>query len=482
MNKKSIISSSFSLMLAASMLAACGPTVNQGTAPDTSAPAVSNNSGTANAGVNAGATVDASTSTPVVASSESTAEMQAALQTVVADEAAFNDADTLTADGSFQTQALGVEQEGEVSATALIGARLPLRETRVEARTEARAEARASAAPAVRAAVAARRAIMGAAVRAETKARMAAQAEAKKAMFLEKKADLEASGALTVNADGTLTIDPEKLRAEVKANNAERKAKAKAKVEQVKARLQTMRELAQDKKAKLVSKAQAVRTSETEEIENEDGSITQITKIEFNNEKAGVTRNVTVTKTMMDGKLVSSFFTLEATHKNYTRTVERSVEVNAEGERTVKAEAMTTWSNGRKRERSEERVVAADGSASGGGTMTITRADGTVKTYTYTLGISAEGDLVIEGDEAEDSEETGAEVTVEGSTTDTDVVVVVEEGGETTEVEVNLEENDAEDVATEEEVAEAESADTEEASEESTEAEASAETEVTAEA
>lgn len=442
---KNIISTSLSLMVAASLLAACGPTLNQGTTPNTSTPAV-NTSNNASGSVN------------VVASSQNSAEMQAAMQTVIADEMAFRDTQTLTADGSFSTQALEVEQEGEVSATLFTGGRLPLREARQEREEEA-----APAPRPVRTAIALKNALVRSAVRAETRTRMEAKAEAQKTMFLEKKAMLEASGAFTVNADGTLTIDPAKLKAEVQANNEERKAKAKAKLEQVKEKIQALREVAKEKKDKLVSKAQAVRTSETEEIENEDGSITKITKVEFKNEKTGVTRNVTSTRTTMDEKLVSAFYTLEATHKNYTRTVERSVEVNAEGQRTVKVTAVTTWQDGRKRERSEERVVAADGSATGGGTMTVTRADGTVKTYTYTLGVTSSGDVIVNGDDS------GTEVTLEGTTESTEVTVVVEENGESTEVAVDLESTDTESV-----VAEAEA-------EASTEAEASAEVEAEAE-
>lgn len=443
---KNIISTSLSLMVAASLLAACGPTLNQGTPPNTSTPAVNSSNNTASGSVG------------VVASSQNSAEMQAAMQTVIADEMAFRDTQTLTADSSFSTQALEVEQEGEVSATLFTGGRLPLREARQE-----REEAEPAPRP-VRTTIALRNALVRSAVRAETRTRMEAKAEAQKAMFLEKKAMLEVSGAFTVNADGTLTIDPAKLKAEVKANNEERKAKAKAKLEQVKEKIQALREVAKEKKDKLISKAQAVRTSETEEIENEDGSITKITKVEFKNEKTGVTRNVTSTRTTMDEKLVSAFYTLEATHKNYTRTVERSVEVDAEGQRTVKVTAVTTWQDGRKRERSEERVVAADGSATGGGTMTITRADGTVKTYTYTLGVTSSGDVIVNGDDS------GTEVTLEGTTESTEVTVVVEEDGESTEVAVDLEATDAEDV-----VAEAEA-------EATTEADASAEVEAEASA
>ncbi len=436
---RNIISTSLSLMVVASLLAACGPTLNQGTTPNTSTPGTgqSNSSNASN---------NASGSATVVASSQNSAEMQAAMQTVIADEMAFRDTQTLTAESSFSTQALEVEQEGEVSATLFTGGRLPLAREARQAREE-RDEAVNKPRP-VRTAVALRNALVRSAVKAETRTRLKTKAEERKTMVLEKKAMLEASGALTVNADGTLTIDPAKLKAEVKANTEDRKAKAKAKLEQVKAKIQTLREVAKEKKDKLVSKAQAVRTSDTEEIENEDGSITKITKIEFKNEKTGVTRNVTSTRTTMDEKLVSAFYTLEATHQNYTRTVERSVEVNAEGQRTVKVTAVTTWQDGRKRERSEERVVAADGSATGGGTLTVTRADGTVKTYTYTLGVTRSGDMIVNSGDAD------TEVTLEGTAESTEVTVVVEESGESTELAVDLDTTDTEAVVPEEEAAE----------------------------
>ena len=475
MNKR-FISTSLSLLVSASVLAACGPTtMNQGTAPNTSAPNTpstgANVSGSINTGVNAPNTaIDASTQTTVVARTASSAELQAAMQSVVADEADFKDSETLSADAGFQTKALEVEQSGEVNATLFTGGKLPLaRNAREEMKPEARQERRQQA----RATAVKRAIIVRQAIKSDTRARIEAKMAERKEMFLSKKSQLESNGALTVNADGTLTIDPAKMRMTVQANNEARKAKFKLQVEKAKAKLQNLRALAQDKKQKLVNKAQAVRTSEAEEVQNEDGSITTIKKVEFKNETTGATRQVTSTRTTLDGELVSAFYTLEVSHKNYTRTVERSVEVNADGGRSISSKATTTWTNGKKRERSEERVVAADGSATGGGSITITRADGTVKTYTYSLNIASSGEVIVDSDN-----ETEADVTVEGSTNDSEVTVVVEESGETTEVDVDLSVSDAENVTAE---ADAE-AETEVAAETEAEAEVTAEAAVTAEA
>jgi hypothetical protein len=453
MNKR-FISTSLSLLVSASVLAACGPTMNQGGTPSTTTPGNTNNastgtnvSGNVNTGVTTpNATVDSTTQTTVVAKTESSAELQAAMQSVIADEADFKDSETLSADGSFQTKALEVEQNGEVSATLFTGGKLPLaKNAREEMKPAARQETRQE----TRAVIAKRAIVVRQAIKADTKVRIEAKAAERKDMFLAKKSLLESNGALTVNADGTLTIDPAKLRMTVQANNEMRKAKFKLQVEKVKEKIKDLRELAQDKKQKLINKAQAVRTSTTEEIQNDDGSITTITKVEFKNETTGATRQVTSTRTTLDDKLVSAFYTLEASHKNYTRTVERNVEVNADGGRSISSKSTTTWSNGKKRERSEERVVAADGTATGGGSITITRADGTVKTYTYSLNIATSGEVIVNSDDASND---SADVTVEGSTNDSDVTVVVEENGETTEVDVDLSVTDSESVATDTEV------------------------------
>lgn len=439
MNKR-FISTSLSLLVSASILSACGPTLNQGLSPETTAPAQTGTSGSSNANnavsgnVNAGATV--------VAKTESSAELQAAMQSVMADEADFKDTETLSANGSFQTQALEVEQSGELSATLFTGGKLPLARN---AREENKPEARQKNKPQPRASL-----MMRQVLKAETQARLSAKRMSQKNLFLEKKAQLESNGALTVNADGTLTIDPVKLRLNVQAHNAMRKDQIKLKLKKFKEKTKDLREVAQDKKQKLANKSQAVRTSDTEEVQNADGSITTITKVEFENTNTGATRQVISTRTTLDGQLVSAFHTLEATHKNYTRTVERNVEVDADGGRKVSVKATTTWNDGKKRERSEERIVAADGAATGGGSVTVTRADGSVKTYTYSLNITSAGEVIVNSSDTSDT--ATAEVTVEGNTGESDVTVVVEENGEATEVSVDLSVTDAEEVTSETEI------------------------------
>ncbi len=445
MNKRNILSASLSLMVTASLFTACGPAANQSATPDTSAPATSSGNANANANtntnVNTGATVNTGSSASVSSQSQSSAELQAAMQAVVADEASFNDAETAS-DSSFSTQALEVEQSGEINATSLLVSENDDEdnegtETNAGVRAEARANARVEARNNARNRAEARRTVAQArrvVVRAETRARKKAKAEMRKELLMNKKARLEASGAITVNADGTVTVKPAELKAFVKQNTQARREKFKMQKEKAQARLQNLREVAQEKKAQLRRKNNVVRVSDSEEITNEDGSITTVNKVEFTNERTGSTRTVVRTKTMMDGKMVSAFYELNATHKNHTRTVERSVEIGENGERNVKVTAMTTWNDGRKRERTEERIVAADGSAAGTGVVTVTRKDGTVKTYDYTIGVEANGAVSVNGDnntvDETPSAEDMTEVTVELDADDSEATVIVEDGDE----------------------------------------------------
>src|SRR5690606_23242580 len=105
-----------------------------------------------------------------------------------------------------------------------------------------------------------------------------------------------------------------------------------------------------------------VRTSETVEVTNADGSITKTMSVEFENEKAGLKREVKTSKTFSaDGKLLKIEHLLTMTTKNFTREATRTSTFEADGAHTVTTSSVTTFTDGRKKELNEERTVNADG-------------------------------------------------------------------------------------------------------------------------
>jgi len=431
-NTHKLMSLAVSLLMTGGLLGACAPNTNQPAAPATTpgspaTPVTENNSQT-------GGTVQTQ--------SRASVELQSAMQAVVADEVTFSDSQSATSD-SFRTQALEIEQRGEVSATSFLNV-----DAEVEAEAETSSEntrptlretvstdvrpAPIAVRPAAQAAQAARRELA-----AQTRQRAEAQAQARKDLAMRQRAALQASGSMTVNADGTVTVDPARLRAAVKnAVEMRREQFLQIKTERREA-LQNRKELAQAKVQQLRRKNNVVRTSETQEVTNADGSITKIVTVEFHNERTGVKRLVTRSETSLNGRMVSGYYELEATGPNgYSRMVTRSVERLADGGRKVVTTSKTTWGNGRIRERSEERITGANGGATGSGTVSMTQADGTQTTYNYTIGVTASGEVSVEAEAtAADSDLT---VTVFDAAASEDVVVVVEEDGLATEVTVDL--------------------------------------------
>jgi hypothetical protein len=390
-------------LILTSSLVACGPQAQSPTTPSTPA---QNSSGSS---VNVGGTVQTggSSSNPqTTASSQASAELQAALIAEHESEATYSDTQTVAqGSGGFATQAIGIEGRGEVSATALL--------PRVGA-------VRSALRPLVR--------------RAATRAAIDTRKDALKRQTARVKATLEKSDAITISADGMVTIDAPKLKAEVKSQAEARKATMETRIASLRAKLQDRKELAQDKMQQLRRKNNVVRSSDTVETTNADGSITKTISVEFKNDRAGMTRESTLSRTTLDGKLVSSDYSLKMTTKHFTREETRSTTINADGSRTVNIYAMTTWNDGRKRERHEERVVTADGNATGTGTLTLTLKDGTTKTFNIGVNVTATGEV-----DTVATDPTGTTEVVVDESASGEAVVTTSEAGTVAEVTVNVE-------------------------------------------
>ncbi|PIQ25592.1 hypothetical protein COW64_14660 [bacterium (Candidatus Blackallbacteria) CG18_big_fil_WC_8_21_14_2_50_49_26] len=420
--------------MALSVFAACAPkatvpgAVNTGTTVTTPSGSTTTPSGSTT--TPSGSTTTPSTSTPAASTSTVASTMQSDLIALHDDEAVYSDASTAAADSGFSTKALNIPVDpakGEVSAAGL-GLARPVATATGVARPAATLAARA------RVALAKDKAM-------EAQARAKAKLMAKKENIATLKAQFQASGAVTVNEDGTITIDPVKFKAEAKAAMQQKKEKIEARVAKVKDKLQAAKEVAKDKAQQMRRKNNIVRTSDKQTVTNEDGSTTEIVKVSFENTKIGLKRDTYISRTTMDGKLVSLDFKLDATATNYTRSVHRTVTVNADGSRTVSVESTTTWKDGRKREVQRQHVVAADGSATGTGTITWTKADGTSTTRNLTFGASAAGEVTSSCmDPATQTTVTVEESASSSASAESTATVTVEaQGSETTAVEVSVE-------------------------------------------
>lgn len=245
------------------------------------------------------------------------------------------------------------------------------------------------------------------------------------------------SSAITVNDDGTITVDPNKLKEELKTALESRKEMMSKNLEKAVAKLKEVKELAKEKAEKLKRKNNIVRNSEKVSVTNADGSVTETMTVKFENTKLGLTRENTVAKTSKDGKVLSVDHSLKATTLAYTKTVTRLVTYNEDGSRTIKTTSVTEWKNGAKSERNEQRVVGADKTATGAGTLTVTNSKGESKTYNLSVGISASGEVT--SNVTDNSTKEEVEVT-ESSTGETTQTVTTTEGSasETVDVEASV--------------------------------------------
>jgi hypothetical protein len=278
------------------------------------------------------------------------------------------------------------------------------------------------------------------AVATKNKVTAAAKAKIVKENAVKAKAKLQASGAVTVNADGTLTVDPAKLKAAIKNAVDASKTKLKARVEKLKDKLALKKDVAKATIQKLKRKNNVARTSDAATETNADGSVTKTLSIHFENPTLKLTRDIIISKTFdKDGKLISIDYSLEAKANNYSRTATRTVTVNADGSRNISTQSTTTWPNGKTREINEERIVNADGSATGSGTITTT-VNGQTKTINFTSGVTAgaTADAGTELTTIATDPATNLSVTIDESADGSASVAVTESGAET-ETDIDIE-------------------------------------------
>lgn len=383
MKIRSLTQISLTLML----LAACGP--------NTQLPASVNsqNSQTSASGTSAGQTggsASTSASTSTALKSDLTAQHEE--EALYADAATISDSQT-----GFATQAVG--------AAAAINARPRLV---------------AGASAVVEHPVAAARDLQ-----LKAKARLAIAAAQRNQL----KAHLLAADAVTLNADGTITLDTAAFVKTVNQKLQIDKAALKARIARLDARLALKREIGGDLLKRLYHHDFVVRTSDKTSETNSDGSTTETLKISFENSRLNIHREMIVAKTSLDGKLLKIDYQLSETNPAFERSVNRITTVNADGTRNVLIDAKTTWKDGRSSERHEERLVSADGSATGTGTLTRTAADGTVKTFTLSLNLTADGQLTSNATDASGQTDVVVDEQADGSAT----VITSENGAESAE-------------------------------------------------
>jgi hypothetical protein len=245
---------------------------------------------------------------------------------------------------------------------------------------------------------------------------------------------LEASGAITKNPDGTVTVDKDKLKAEVKTFISEHKVEIQARIEKIKDKLKDKKEVAKEKIQKLKNKLADVRTSNVVQTTNADGSITNTMSVEFKTEN--MAKENIVSKTTKDGKIISIDHSLNITAKAFTRTSSRIITFNADGSKKIVTESTTTFKDGRKREVSETRNIDTSGNGSGTGTITVTTADGktTTKNLDTKVSTSESGDEKV----ATSSKDGNTQVTVDEGINGKATATVKEDGKETSTSDIDI--------------------------------------------
>lgn len=209
---------------------------------------------------------------------------------------------------------------------------------------------------------------------------------------VDMKARLDASGAITKNADGSVTVNKDLLKSTVKQFITDHKVEIQSRIDKVKDKLKDKKEVSKDKAEKLKHKKAKARTSNVAETTNADGSVTKIMSVEFKTDN--MTKENIVSKTTLNGKMISMSHTLKITTKAFTKDASRIITFNADGSKTIVTSSVTTFTDGRKREVNETRTVAAGGSGSGTGTITVTDKDGkiTAKNLDTKITTTASGD------------------------------------------------------------------------------------------
>ncbi len=323
--------------------------------------------------------------------SSSTSASKEAMTSYYDDESTFKDSESLSND-SFGTKALG-----DMSNTAF-ATTLPSPTTSGSTATAKKDEVKATATTTI---------TTNQAIRAENKAQI--------------RADLKNSGAVTVNADGTLTVDSAKL---------------KAQKDQIKIKLQESLKVFKENNSDLRRKNNVIRKSDVQEVDNGDGTKTKTVNIEFKNEKSQVVRdNVYSKTTSADGKVTGTEHSLSVTTPNYTKSTTRVTTVDTTTMiKTIVTNSTTTWKDGKKVIINEQRTIDSTGKGTGTGTMTVTTKEGKTTTYNLSSNISVSAQVSVTAtDPVTDSIVTTTE-NADGTATQT-----VTEAGKTETSTVNLE-------------------------------------------
>lgn len=357
MKIRTLIQTSMTLML----LTACGPNGQiAGVGNPTGSPSSAAQTTTQNSAQNSSQTSSQTSASSSIKGSVS-GQMQSDMTAMHEEEAIYADAATVAdSDNSFATQALG--------ASVSLNARLRL--------SSGSRPVTKPAAPAKD-------------LRAAAKAKLVVAAANRNQL----QAHLITASAVSINGDGTITLDPKAFALTVNQRLQAEKARFQDHLLRLDARLALKHQVGGDLLKRLYHHDFVVRTSDKTSITNDDGSTTETVKISFENSKLGIQREVVLAKTSQDGKLVKVDFQLTESNPIFDRSLTRVATYNGDGTKNVLIDAKTTWKDGRSSERHEERLVNADGSVTGTGTVTRTAKDGSAKTYTISLNITAAGDM-----------------------------------------------------------------------------------------
>jgi len=256
----------------------------------------------------------------------------------------------------------------------------------------------------------------------------------------ELKKDLRDTGVASLNNDGSIDIDQEKLRNQIKMKLAASLNKIQKILDQNQNKLQMKKELSSAGKGKLNRKNNIIHTSDVVEVKNDDGTVTKIITIEFENSKTGMKKTNKVLNTFSaEGKLIKKEHYLTLEQKNFSRTATRIMTFNPDGTITVDTEVKTTWTSGKVSETTEHRVIKADGTAEGTGSVAVTE-NGKTTNFHLSLNLASDGASSIIA-ETEGNNPNGPEKVLITKNPDGTVTVTVTDEGKTETKNIDLEDD-----------------------------------------
>lgn len=163
-----------------------------------------------------------------------------------------------------------------------------------------------------------------------------------------------------------------------------------------------------------------IKTSGVVSTNNSDGSTTKTVSVDFTGKTSGKTRNDTVAKTYFTNNTNKIEHYLTVDFGNYNRIATRTSTMSG-SQQNVETKSTAKLSNGTTIVVNETRKADVNNGvqATGSGTVTITKSDGTSKNYNFNSNVSATGQLMVNAKDTAKNTEIMIEEKTKGMATAT---------------------------------------------------------------